>query len=48
MNGFWWGNGGAATGAFDGCLGINYLSIHKIHRGMGFKDLASFNATVLS
>lgn len=24
------------------------LSIHKIHRGMSFKDLASFNATVLS
>jgi len=24
------------------------LSIHKIHKGMGFKDLASFNAAVLS
>ena len=46
MNSFWWGHGRTTQ------RGINWmswekLSMHKVHGGMGFKDLSAFNLAML-
>lgn len=46
MNGFWWGNGGASNRGIR-WMAWEKLSVHKFFGGMGFKDLASFNAAML-
>jgi len=46
MNAFWWGHGGASNKGMH-WLSWEKLSVHKNHRGMGFKDLAAFNVAML-
>jgi hypothetical protein len=46
MNSFWWGNGGASNRGMR-WMAWEKLSVHKRFGGMGFKDLASFNAAML-
>jgi len=46
LNVFWWGNGG------NNARGIHWLpwdklTVHKNYRGMGFKDLTTFNLAML-
>lgn len=46
INSFWWGAGGGSN------MGIHWLSweklsMHKVHDGMGFKDLTTFNLAML-
>jgi hypothetical protein len=46
MNSFWWGSGGASNTGIH-WLSWEKLSLHKVHGGMGFKDLTAFNLSML-
>ena len=46
MNSFWWGHGGATNRGIH-WLSWDKLSVHKVHGGMGFKDLLAFNLAML-
>jgi len=46
MNSFWWGYGKSAQKGIH-WMSWEKLSAPKIHRGMGFKDLAAFNLAML-
>jgi hypothetical protein len=46
MNSFWWGNGGGNNKGIH-WMSWEKLSMHKIHGGMGFKNLSAFNLAML-
>ena len=46
MNSFWWGHGGSINRGIH-WLSWENLSMHKVHGGMGFKDLSVFNLSML-
>jgi len=46
MNSFWWGDGGSNSRGIH-WLSWENLSMHKVHGGMGFKDLTTFNISML-
>ena len=46
INAFWWGHGGNMRRRLH-WMSWERLSVHEIFGGMGFKDLTSFNVTML-
>ncbi|RHN71289.1 putative reverse transcriptase zinc-binding domain-containing protein [Medicago truncatula] len=46
INSFWWGHGRNTRRGIN-WLSWEKLSIHKIHGGLGFKDLSAFNLAML-
>jgi len=46
INALWWGHCGS-TRIYMHWLSWEMLFVHKFFRGMGFKDLSSFNVAML-
>ena len=46
MNSFWWGHGCTSQRGIN-WLSWEKLSMHKVHGGMGFKNLSAFNLSML-
>jgi len=46
VNAFWWDHGGPNNKGTHG-LSRENLVVHKIHGGMGFKDLLAFSLSML-